>query len=113
MKSLEVKLNDGSMLTIRHSFRTFVLFEAYRFKTIQSIDTTEDMLYWLYCTLKGCNRETFTMDFEAFIDVLDENPQLFDEFNRFNAMADDMPVEPTIEPVNENETEDLKKRIEP
>jgi hypothetical protein len=85
MRQTTVKLNDGSELIIKNSNRTLLKFEELRGKSIGEMDgKSTDSIYWLYATLLGCNRLTFDLNFEDFIDLLDENPQIWTAFNNFN-----------------------------
>ena len=84
MRQSTVKLNDGTELIIKNSNRIKLLFEEYRYKDLSEMNgKTTDSLWWLYCTLKGCNRDTFLIEFDDFIDLLDENPQIWTVFNQF------------------------------
>lgn len=90
MRQTTAKLNDGSELIIRNSNRTLLKFEELRGKSISEMDgKSTDSIYWLYATLLGCNRLTFDLTFEDFIDLLDENPQIWTAFNNFNKGIDD------------------------
>ena len=110
MREIKVKISNGTELSIRQSYRTLILFEAYRFKTIENISTTEDLMYWLYCTLISCNRDTFDMSFDAFLDMMDNNVHLLEAFNEFNANVEVMPNDPADVKEDELDESGLKKR---
>lgn len=68
---------------IKQSFRTYLLFEERNNKQISEIQTMKDMLELLYCSFVGCNKN-FEYDFDEFLDLLDENPDILTKFNEFN-----------------------------
>ena len=97
MREATLTLKDGTVLTIRNSNRIKLLFEEYRFKDLSEMNgKATDSIWWLYCTLKGCNRTVFLYDFDDFIDVLDENPHIWDTFNSF-WIEENKPVKPEPE----------------
>ena len=104
MKRKTVKLVDGQEFIFKNTMRTLIIFEELSGNSISDIKTTKDYLQWLYATLSGSNKDTFKYNFDEFIDLVDENPQLMQDFNEFNTMKD------LIEPVEKPEKEIKKKQ---
>lgn len=48
-------------------------------KSIADANTVTENLKVMYSYLKGFNKDTFKISFEKFIELLDEQPKLFDE----------------------------------
>lgn len=82
MKEISINIRDVEY-KIKQSFRTYMLFEEMAGKQIGEIETMKDNIMLIYCTFKGCNKE-FNFTFDEFIDVLDENPDIFTEFGKLN-----------------------------
>lgn len=68
---------------IKQSFRSYLLYEERTGKQIGDIVTMKDILELLYCTFRGCNKD-FSYDFDEFIDIVDEDGTILDQFNKFN-----------------------------
>lgn len=83
MQTLNIELK-GKEYVIKQSFRSYLLFEEMTKKQISEIQSFKDIITLLYCTLKGCNK-TFDYSFDDFIDIIDENPEVFEKFNEFNS----------------------------
>lgn len=82
MKEIKISIKEKEY-TLKQTFRTYLLFEELTGKQISDIKTMKDMIYLLYCTFKANNKE-FEYSFDDFIDVIDENPEIFTKFNEFN-----------------------------
>lgn len=83
MKELKIKIREDEF-TIKQSFRTFLLYEEMTGKQVTDIETIKDVLNLLYCTFKGCNKN-WNYTFDEFLDIVDEQPEIFEQFNKFNA----------------------------
>jgi hypothetical protein len=105
MKTVTVKLVDGKEFILKNTMRTIMIFEEISGKGIIDISTTKDYLQWLYSTLVGCNRDTFTYSWDEFIDLIDENPQLPISFNEFDSTPD------ILEPAVEEKPKGKKKQV--
>lgn len=82
MKEISIKIREKEY-QIKQSFRTYMLFEELSGKQIGEIETMKDNIMLIYCTFKGCNKN-FEFSFDEFIDILDENPEIFSEFGKLN-----------------------------
>lgn len=84
MKQDKIKINNEEYI-IKQNFRSFLMYEEYTNKQVAEVESVTDMLTLFYCTLKACNLNTFKYTFDEFIDKLDEDPEIFTQFNNFNA----------------------------
>lgn len=67
----------GVEYVIKYGFRSLFVFERLTGRAFES--TTLDMCTLFYATLMA-NNPAFAMDFEEFINLLDEEPRLLDTF---------------------------------
>jgi hypothetical protein len=84
MNELKITIK-GKEFIIKQSFRSYLLYEEMTGHQISDISTMKDMLTLLYCTLKGCNVKSWEYNFDDFIDIIDEDPEIFTKFNDFNS----------------------------
>ena len=80
-----IKINIlGTDYVIKQSFRALLLFEEMSGKnSFNANDTIKDLTTLFYCFLKGGNQATFTYTLDEFIDVLDDNPVIFEDFAEY------------------------------
>jgi spore coat polysaccharide biosynthesis protein SpsF (cytidylyltransferase family) len=75
---------DGKEFLIKQSFRSLMEFEKMTKKPAPEMDVTvNDLITLFYCVLKAANKETFDYSFENFIDVLDNNSEVLNEFSNY------------------------------
>lgn len=70
---------EGKVIPVLTNNRALVEFERMMGKSSAQIDTYEDAIALVYCSLKSGARSAgipFKMDFEAFIDYTDEHPEV-------------------------------------
>lgn len=91
MKVIEVEIRNKKYI-IKQSFRSYLLYEEMTGRQIGEVTSMKDVLTLLYCTLKGCNKD-FEYSFDEYIDIIDEDPTIFDKFNEFNLSVIDKPNE--------------------
>lgn len=61
-----------------------MLFEEMTEKTVNEMnDSVNDILKLFYCILKANNLETFKFSFDEFLDVIDEQPEVFTHFTEY------------------------------
>lgn len=82
MKEVSIEIK-GIEYKLRQSFRTFLIFEEETGKQVGDISTMKDNIMLIYCTFKGCNKN-FIYSFDEFLDILDENNEIFEIFNKLN-----------------------------
>lgn len=77
-KTIEI---NGRKYRVKQTFRAVLDYEKNQKK--QTVETLEDQVKMLFYTLKNANRkktedyDRFTMAYEAFLDVLDEDDTMF------------------------------------
>ena len=82
MDAIKIEIK-GKEWIIRQSFRGYLLYEEMTGLQVGDIKTMKDMVTLLYCTFKGSNKD-WTYTYEEFIDIIDEDPEIFTKFNEFN-----------------------------
>jgi len=61
-----------------------MLFEEMTAKTVNEMtETVADILKLFYCILKANNLESFKWNFDEFLDVIDEQPEVFTNFTDY------------------------------
>lgn len=82
---------DGKKYRIKETFRAIMEYEKSQSK--QSVETLEDQIKIFYYILKNANRKKneelgtmrFTMGFEGFLDILDEDMTLIENLTKATA----------------------------
>ena len=75
---------NGKQLKVKQSFRSLMLFEEMTQRSVYKMnETVNDTVTLFYCILKGNNKELFTYSFDQFVDLLDDSPEYFDQFNMY------------------------------
>lgn len=77
MKNYTITLN-GETLNIKLSFRSLMTFERLTGKNYTDITSLEDTLIYMYSCII-CNNE-IKLDFDTFINQLDEEPGALEQF---------------------------------
>ena len=75
-----VKIQDKE-ISIKYGFRSLMIYERLTGKTFTP-ESTSDVIIFLYASL-AAGEKTFTMSFDDFVDWLDENPAVLEEFSNF------------------------------
>lgn len=82
INQVKIKLKEQE-LVIKKSNRALILFEEMTGKNVYDMDGYGDLIKSFYCILKANNRDIFTMDFDTFLDILDEDETPIEVFNDF------------------------------
>ncbi|RCW38662.1 Gp15 family bacteriophage protein [Marinilabilia salmonicolor] len=81
MESKKITLN-GTEYKVKFNFRTFMMFEDMNDKSINNISgKLTDMMSLFYCALKANNKESFEMDYDEFVDKMDDNAEQLNLFS--------------------------------
>ena len=78
---MKVIINDKE-LTLKSSFRAMVAYEQIT-DHIFSPSTVTDILVYFYCCIISSKEYDGTMTFDEFMDYLDENPTILQEFSEW------------------------------
>lgn len=89
-------------ITIKYGFRSLMVYERIAGKTFTP-ETTSDVIIFLYACLAAGDVE-FTMPFDDYINWLDDNPKVLEEFGTF--LIDEFTRQQEMKP-----KEDKKKSI--
>lgn len=77
---MTIKIN-GTDLTIKNSFRNYVIFERITGSSFNKMETLEDILNLFYaCVLASAHRADKTVTVNEFYDFIDSNPQSITDF---------------------------------
>lgn len=76
----EIKIN-GVTYTLKNSLRNHFIFEEITGHNF-NVNKTFDWIAFFYSTLLG-NNEKFGMEFNDFVSLCDEQPEVFTEFQQF------------------------------
>lgn len=83
MEKITIKIENKDLI-IKQSFRALMLFEEMTSKTVNEMnESVADILKLFYCILKANNLDTFNWNFEQFIDIIDEQPEVFTSFTDY------------------------------
>ena len=81
--STTIKIN-GVNFKVKQSFRALMKFEEMTGRSVYKInESINDVMTLLFCILSANNRETFKFSFDEFIDLIDNNPTVIDDFNAY------------------------------
>jgi len=78
-KNITVKIDGKKYKLKKHSYRAMMQFEELAQKPIVKMKTFRDQITFLYCLLNASN-EDFSYTFDEFIDVLEEDDKIFQQF---------------------------------
>ena len=83
LDSIKIKIKDDELI-IKKSYRALMLFEEMSGKAIDQMKVSvSDIMLLFYCILKACNKDKFNHTFDEFIDILDENPNYMEPFQKY------------------------------
>lgn len=99
---MTIKIGDKEV-DLKYSFRSLMLYENIQKKSF-SPETTTDVLVFMYCVIMGSARDV-DLDFNAFLDMIDDNPQLVVDFG--NWLTTEISKQNMLSP--EDDTEEKKK----
>ena len=84
-----MKINiNGREIELRYTFRAMIIFEKICNSTFTGNGITEVLCY-LYSTILASDRDN-PLTFDAFMDWIDENPQVITEFSEWLQKVVDM-----------------------
>lgn len=75
---MKLKIKDREV-ELKYSFRSLILYENIQKKSFAPESTT-DVLIFMFCTILASDRD-LQLDFNDFLDMIDENPQLVVDFS--------------------------------
>ena len=78
---MKVIINDKE-ITLKSSFRAMVAYEQIT-DHIFSPSTVTDILVYFYCCIISSKEYDGTLTFDEFMDYLDENPSILQEFSEW------------------------------
>lgn len=96
---------NGQELKVRFTMRATREYEEITGKSLSQADGTWDEIIYFWCTLRALNKD-FKMEFEDFVDYLDENIEVFIEFQKSQQQTN---PEPGPEASGRNPEPDKKK----
>lgn len=76
MKTIEI---NGRQYKVKYSLRSLFIFEQITDKPFALTSTLDKTLFY-YCLVLANNKDT-ELTFDEFVDAIDENPNLINEFN--------------------------------
>lgn len=74
---MTIKIGDRE-IKLKYSFRALMLYENIQKKSFAP-ETTTDVLVFMFCVIMGSAKD-LQLDFNEFLDMIDENPYLMTEF---------------------------------
>lgn len=77
---MTIQIKDKEV-TLKYSFRCFFIFENIMNRSFQP-NTTTDVLVFFYSTIMASDKN-LDFNFDEFLDMMDENPQLLVDFSEF------------------------------
>ena len=97
----------GRDIELKATFRAYIIFENITGKSFQQLSTLADVLTFFYATILG-SAKTTDISFDAFLDFIDENPNVVTEFSQWMTGSNAVVEEASN---NNVEKEDTKKKI--
>ena len=77
-----MKINiNGNEIALKYSFRAMIIFEKITGTTFSGNGITEILIYF-YATILGSDKNN-SITFDEFMDWLDENPDMINEFSKW------------------------------
>lgn len=101
---MTIKIKDKEV-TLKYSFRCFFIFENIMNRSFQP-NTTTDVLVFFYSTIMA-SEKNLDFNFDEFLDMVDENPELLAEFSEFITSA--VKINKGLQPDNEEEKKTKEK----
>lgn len=96
MEKIKITINEQEYI-IKQSFRALMLFEEMTNKTVNQMnESVADILKLFYCILKGNNLEVWKFTFDEFLNLIDEQPEVFTQFTEY-LQEQAKAVEPTVQ----------------
>lgn len=77
---MKIKIGDREV-ELKYSFRALMLYENIQKKSFEP-KTTTDVLVFMFCVIMGSDKD-IKLDFNEFLDMIDNNPQLVVEFSNW------------------------------
>lgn len=74
---MTIKIGDRE-IKLRYTMRSLMLYENILKKSFAP-ETTTDVLVFMFCVIMGSAKD-LQLDFNEFLDMIDENPSLMTEF---------------------------------
>ena len=96
----------GREIELKATFRAYIIFENITGKSFQQLSTLADVLTFFYATILG-SAKTTDISFDAFLDFIDENPNVVTEFSEWMAGSNAVVEEASNSNV---EKDDAKKK---
>ena len=83
MNQLSIKILDQNFI-IKKTFRGLILFEEMTGRAASDAEENiSDVMKLFFCFMKGGNPVTFTFEYEEFLNIIDDHPEIFEEFNTY------------------------------
>lgn len=83
MKQLKIKIL-GTDYDLKQTFSGLILFEEMTGRNSTEItENISDVMKMFYCFLKGGNKTTFTYTYPEFLEVVDDHPEIFEDFTKY------------------------------
>ena len=79
IKTKKIKINKKNYILKAQSYRAMFLFEDITGKSAAEVKTVQDQITYIYCILNASNKD-FEYNLEEFIDILDEDNSVVEEF---------------------------------
>lgn len=103
-----IKIKDTEY-KLKYTLRALFIYERITGKSFKFEGLYSE--YLLFFSTLVANNENFTMAFDEFIDICDEDPKLFNEFREwFIAELEKQSLYRSEEDTKEDETSDTKKK---
>jgi hypothetical protein len=83
---MKIQFKDEE-ITLKRTLRSLIMFENITSKPF-SITSTTDVLTYFYAIVL-CSGDNIDMGFDEFIDLLDEQPTLMDDFQKWLIASDE------------------------
>lgn len=77
---MKIKINDKE-IELKYSFRAIIMWEQIQEKPFQPV-TASDVMIYMYCIVCSSDK-TVKITFDEFLDYLDENPKVIEDFTRW------------------------------
>lgn len=95
---MTLKIKDKEV-TLKYSFRCFFIFENIMGRSFQPNTTTDVLVFFYSCIM--ASEKNLEFNFDEFLDLVDENPELIAQFSEFITSA--VKVNKGLKPDNEEE----------
>lgn len=84
-KIIEIAISGGKYKFKHNSIRAMFRYEEMTGKSSSAVETLEDNTTMIYCVLEACNKDSFELSFDEFLDLIEDgNDNIYGQISKFS-----------------------------